>query len=130
MRAVQAFLLKVVINAVAIWAAAAIVPGVSVHDGGTAKNVLTLIVLGAIFGVVNAVIKPVVKFFAMPFYIVTLGLMAFVVNALMLRLVSWLSGELGIGFTIDDFFWSAIGAAVVVSLVSMILHVVVPDPKD
>jgi putative membrane protein len=130
MPAVQPFLIKVLINAVAIWVAAAIVPGVTVTDGGLLENVLTLAAVGAIFGVVNAVIKPIVKILSLPLYIVTLGLMAFVVNALMLVLVSWLSGVLGIGFSIDDFFWSAIGAAVVVSLVSLVLHVVLPDGKD
>ncbi|GAB3241397.1 phage holin family protein [Kineosporia babensis] len=120
-------LIKVVVNAVAIWVATAIVPGVEVSGGDTGQTVLTLLVVGAIFGVVNAVIKPVVKLFSFPFYILTLGLFAFVVNALMLELVAWLSDQLSISFTIDDFFWSAIGAAVVVTLVSMVLNLALPD---
>lgn len=126
----QAFLVKVLVNAAAIWVAAAIVPGVDITDGDLLENVLTLLVVGAIFGVVNAVIKPVVKVLTLPIYLLTLGLMAFVVNALMLEIVAWLAGEIGIPFTIDDFFWSAIGAAVVVTVVSMVLNVVVPDGKD
>ncbi len=120
-------LIKVVVNAVAIWVATAIVPGVEVTGGDTGETVLTLLVVGAIFGVVNAIIKPVVKLFSFPFYILTLGLFAFVVNALMLELVAWLSDQLSISFTIDDFFWSAIGAAVVVTFVSMVLNLVLPD---
>ena len=122
-------LIKVVVNAVAIWVAAAVVPGVVVSDGdaGLGRTIVTLLIVGAIFGVVNAIIKPVVKLFSLPFYVLTLGLFAFVVNALMLLLVSWLADQLDISFHIDDFFWSAIGAAVVVTFVSMVLNLVLPD---
>jgi len=123
------FLIKVVVNAVAIWVATVIVPGVTVSESGdsTGDTILTLLVIGLLFGIVNAVIKPVVKLLAFPFYILTLGLLAFVVNAAMLELVSWLSGKFDITFEIDDFFWSAILAAIVVSLVSMALNLVLPD---
>ena len=122
-------IVKVVVNAVAIWVAAAGVPGVIVSDGDAnlGRKIITLLVVGAIFGVVNALIKPIVKLFAFPFYILTLGLFAFVVIALMLMLVSWLSDQLNISFHIDDFFWSAIGAAIVVTFVSMVLNLVLPD---
>lgn len=126
------FLIKIVVNAVAIWAAAAIVPGVVVAEDGDdlGRTVLTLLVIGLIFGIVNAFIKPVVKLLTLPFYILTLGLLSFIVNALMLELVSWISGEIGITFEIDDFFWSAILAAIVVSLVSLALNIVLPDDDD
>lgn len=120
-------LIKVLVNAVAIWVATAVIPGVEVSGNGTGRTVLTLIIVGAIFGVVNAIIKPVVALFSFPFYILTLGLFAFVVNALMLEIVAWLSDQLDISFTIDDFFWSAIGAAVVVTFVNMVLNLVLPD---
>jgi putative membrane protein len=89
--------------------------------------VLTLVVVGAIFAVVNTLVKPIVKLFSLPFYVLTLGLFAFIVNAFMLEIVSWLSGKLDISFHIDDFFWSAIGAAIVVTFVSMVLNLVLPD---
>ena len=122
-------LIKIVVNAVAIWVAAAVVQGVEVTAPGddAGRTALTLLVVGALFGVVNAVIKPIVKLFSLPFYILTLGLFGFIVNALMLELVAWLSDRIGISFTIDDFFWSAILAAVVVTLVSWALDVVLPD---
>jgi putative membrane protein len=122
-------LIKIVVNAVAIWVATAVVPGVVVSEGeaGLGRKIVTLLVVGAIFGVVNVLIKPIVKLFSLPFYILTLGLFAFVVNALMLMLVSWLSEQLDISFHIDDFFWSAIGAAVVVTLVSMVLNLVLDN---
>lgn len=119
--------MKIVINAVAVWVASLIVPGVHVGGGDTGRTVVTLLVVGLLFGLVNAIIKPVVKFFAFPFYILTLGLLAFVVNAAMLELAAWLSGKLDIAFSIDRFFWSAILAAIVVSIVSLLLNVVLPD---
>lgn len=126
------FLIKIVVNAVAIWVAAAIVPGVVVaeENDSIGRTVLTLLVIGLIFGLVNAVIKPVVTLFALPFYILTLGLLSFIVNALLLELVAWISDQLGFTFEIDDFFWSAILAAIVVSLVSLALNLVLPDNDD
>ena len=126
----RSVLVKIAVNAVAIWVAALVVPGVDVSGEGAARTIATVAVVGALFGLVNAFIKPVVKFFSFPFYILTLGLFAFVVNALMLELVSWISGKIGISFHIDAFFWSAIGAAVVVTFVSMVLNLVMPDPSD
>ena len=122
-------IIKIVVNAVAIWVATAVVPGVEISEGdaGLGDKIVTLLVVGAIFGLVNAVIKPIVKLFALPFYVLTLGLFAFIVNAAMLMLVSWLADQLGISFHIEDFFWSAIGAAVVVTFVSMVLNLVLPD---
>jgi putative membrane protein len=122
-------IIKIVVNAVAIWVATAVVPGVRISEGDASlgRKIITLLVVGAIFGVVNAVIKPIVKLFSFPFYILTLGLFAFVVNALMLMLASWLAEQLDISFHIDDFFWSAIGAAIVVTFVSMVLNLVLPD---
>jgi putative membrane protein len=124
---VEQLIVKIVVNAVAIWVATAVVPGVEVSGDGLGRTIITLLVVGAIFGVVNALIKPIVKLFSFPFYLLTLGLFAFVVNAFMLQIVSWLSGKLNISFHIDDFFWSALGAAVVVTFVSMVLNLVVPD---
>ena len=62
--------------------------------------------------------------------VLTLGLFTLVVNALMLELTSWLAGNLGLGFHVDSFFWSAVLGAVVVTIVSMVLNVVVPDASD
>jgi putative membrane protein len=124
---VKPLAVKIVVNAVAIWVATAVVPGVDVSGHGFGRTVLTLLVVGALFGIVNALVKPIVKLFALPFYILTLGLFAFVVNAFMLQIVSWLSDKLSISFHIDHFFWSAIGAAIVVTFVSMVLNLVLPD---
>ncbi|MBA3339103.1 MAG: phage holin family protein [Geodermatophilaceae bacterium] len=125
------FLIKVAVNAVAIWLATLVIQGIGVSaqsgDTGAVENIVTFLVLGLIFGLVNAVIKPVVKLLSLPFYIVTLGLFAFLVNAFMLQITEWISEATPLTFYIDDFFWDAILAAVVITFVSMILNLILPD---
>ncbi len=123
----RSIITKVVINALAIWIATLVVPNVDVGGGSLGNRLLTLLVVGALFGLINTFIKPVVKLFTLPLYLLTLGLISFVVNALMLKIVEWLSGKIGIAFDAGPFFWSTLGAAVVVTFVSMILNVTVPD---
>lgn len=123
----RAVVVRIGINALAIWVAALVVPDVRVTEGSASQVLLTLLLLGALFGVVNAFIKPVVMFFSLPFYVLTLGLFALVVNALMLKLLEWISGSLNIGFTAGPFFWSTVLAAIVVSLVSTLANLFVPE---
>ncbi len=130
MPAVRGILTKIVINALAIWIATLVIPNVSVEGGGLGRQIGSLVVVGALFGLINTFIKPVVKFFSFPFYLLTLGLFAFIVNALMLEIVDWLSDKIGISFETGPFFWSTLGAAVVVTFVAMILNVLVPDDDD
>jgi putative membrane protein len=124
---VRGIITKVVINAFAIWIATLVVPKVDVGGSTLGNRLLTLLIVGALFGVINAFIKPVVKLFTLPLYLLTLGLFTFVVNALMLKIVEWLSDKIGITFDAGPFFWSTLGAAVVVTFVSLILNVTVPD---
>jgi putative membrane protein len=124
---VRSVVTKVAINAVSIWIATLVIPGVSVGGGSLGQQVLTLVIVGVLFGLINTFIEPVVKLFTLPLYWFTLGLVSFVVNALMLKIVEWLSGRIGIAFDAGPFFWSTLGAAVIVTFVSMILHVIVPD---
>lgn len=126
----RSFLIKVGVNAVAIWVATLVVDGIDVGgaaDEGAAEQVLTFVVVGAIFGLVNAVLKPVVKLLTLPFYVLTLGLFTFVVNALMLQVTSWIAEATPLTFQIEDFFWTAVLGAVVVTFVSMLLNLLVPD---
>jgi putative membrane protein len=124
----RSFAIKVVVNAIAIWIAT-LVTGISVSGGSntTTGKILTFLFIGLLFGLVNAVVKPVVKLFTFPFYVLTLGLITFIVNALMLELTAWLSKHTSLQLHIDDFFWQAIGAALVVSFVSLVLNLVLPD---
>ncbi|RNI25413.1 phage holin family protein [Flexivirga caeni] len=123
------FLIKTGINAVALWIAAIVVPGITLAQDSktTGAKVLTIIVIAAVFGVINAVVKPIANFFSFPLIILTLGLFTFVVNAFMLQILSWLSDTLGLAFHINDFFWTAILGALVVSFVSMLINLLLPD---
>ncbi len=123
------FLIRVGINAVALWVAALVVPGVNLAENQTSwtTKVVTVVLVALLFGLVNAVIKPIVKFFSFPFVIVTLGLFTFIVNAFMLQITEWISDGIGLSFRIDSFFWDAIFAAIVITLVSWVLSVILPD---
>lgn len=123
------FLLKVVINAVAIWVATLVLDGLNVVSGDdTGQRVLVFLLVALLFGVVNAVVKPIVKLFALPLYILTLGLFTVVVNAAMLWLVAWLSEKSDYGLRIDN-FWTALIGALIISIVSFVLSLVVRDDR-
>lgn len=121
---------RVLVNAVALWIAAWILPGMAVTATGTSgletpnatvNTVLAFIFLGLVFGVVNALVKPVVKLLSLPVTILTLGLFTIVINAAMLWLTSWLSSYTPVHFTMDHFFWTAILAALIISFVSLLM---------
>jgi len=118
-----------VLNAVAVWIATLLVGGVDVTARTTAGNIATLLVVGAIFGLVNAVIKPVAQLLSLPLIILTLGVFALVVNALLFWLTAVVSNALGAPFEVDG-FWSAFWGAIVVGLASWLLSLVVKDPDD
>lgn len=119
-------LLRILINAAAIWLATQVLDGMEVVGGGdTTTTVVVLVVLGLLFGVVNAVVRPIVKAISFPLYVVTLGLFTLVVNALMLWLTAWLSEQTDYGLRIDDFGTAFLGA-LIVSVVSFVLNLVVP----
>ena len=117
------FLIRVLINAAALWVATVLVRGIAV--GGT-NMLATLVVVAVIFGVVNAVIKPILAVLTCPLYILSLGLFTFVVNALMLLLTSGIADALGLGFRVDG-FWTALLGAIVISLVSFVLSAFVRE---
>ncbi|WP_446666835.1 phage holin family protein [Flexivirga sp. B27] len=123
------FLIKTGINAVALWIAAIVVPGITLAQDSTTtgSKVLTIIIVAAVFGVINAIVKPIAHFLSFPLIFLTLGLFTFVVNAFMLQILSWLSDPLGLAFHIDDFFWTAILGALVVSFISMLINILLPD---
>jgi putative membrane protein len=119
-------LIRIVLNAVAVWVATLIVPGVDVTTDSTGKKILTLLVVAAILGLVNATIKPVAQLLSLPLTILTLGIFALVVNGLLFWLVAAVSDALGAPFHVDG-FWAGFWGAIVVSIVSWVLSVVVPD---
>jgi putative membrane protein len=116
-------LLRVVITMCAIYVASRFVPGIST-DG----SVLALAGVALVFAVVNEIVKPILSVLSLPFVVVTLGLFLLVINALMLMLTSKLSGALGLGFHVQGFgaaFWGGI----IISVVSTLLYVVIPEPR-
>lgn len=109
------FLVRLVVNAVALWLTTLIVSGVSVTafgDGGTTATVLTYLLVAFVFGLVNAVIGTLIRIVAFPVYILTLGLISFIVNAILLLIVAGISDAFGFGLEVESFGWGIVGAFV------------------
>ena len=123
------FILQLIISGIAIWLASLWIDGIEVESDGTWQNTLfVLAVVALIFTVVNTLVKPLVKILSLPLYVLTLGLFFLVVNALMLLLTGWLSGLVGVGLEVDG-FWTAVLGALVISVVTLILSLVVPGSR-
>lgn len=122
------FIVRVFINALALWVAAWLLPGielgseaaVEVSSNETVESVLSFLFVGLVFGIVNALVRPVVSLLSLPLTILTLGLFTIIINAGMLMLTSWLTSFTPINFVVDDFFWTAILGAIIISLVSLV----------
>jgi putative membrane protein len=126
---VKNFLIRVVVNGLALWVAALVIPGVRLANGDSSwtNKLLTVLFVALVFGVINAFVKPIVKLLSLPFIVLTLGLFTFIVNAFMLQITEWICEWLNLDFSIDDFFWDAVLAAVVITFVSWLLNIVLPD---
>jgi len=119
------FLFRVGTTGLALWVVTLLVPGVGFVGGDTTlQKIGIVLVVAVIFGLVNAVIKPVVALLSIPLYILTLGLFHIVVNALMLWITAWITEHTTHwGLQIDHFWWTAIWAAVVLSIVGWVLSI-------
>jgi putative membrane protein len=124
-----ALVIRVAVIAVSLWVATLIVPGIDNTAGSTTSRVGTLVAVALIFGLINAVLKPLIKVVGCPFYILTLGLFGLVVNALLFLLVGAIADGIGLPFTVDG-FWAAFLGAIVVSVVGFVLHILIPDRLD
>lgn len=122
-------IIRLLVNAIALAAASWLVSGITLQGATTGKRVLTLLIVAAIFGLVNAIVKPVVKVLSFPLLILTLGLLTFVINAVMLWLTSWITGKLDVQFHVDG-FWAALWGALIISVVGMLINVVLPDKAE
>ncbi|MCU1439373.1 MAG: phage holin family protein [Rhodoglobus sp.] len=128
-------LVRLLINALALWLTTLIVPGVHVvpfAPGGTLETVLTFLLVAAIFGIVNGIIGNLIRIVAFPLYVLTLGLIALIVNGLLLLLVAWLSSLFGFGLVVDGFWWGVLGALVlglISWLIGIVLRPIVGRPK-
>lgn len=119
------FLVRLVVNAIALWVAVQIVPGLA-YEGGP----VALIVVALIFGVVNALVRPLLLLLTCPLVVLTLGLFILVVNTAMLWLTIQLSGSLGLSFSSTDGFLSIFFGSIIISVVSAILNIFIREDSD
>ena len=117
-----------VVSAAALAVATWVVPGIQLLAGSDWSKTGTLLGVAAIFGVINAVLKPLIKVIGCAFYVLTLGLAALVVNGLLLWLTSVIAGDLTLPFHVTG-FWPAFWGAIIVGLVSWVLHLVIGDGR-
>ena len=127
--------MRVIINGLALWIASWLLPGLDISTTATTEAVaktgvnqgtdaagivLAYLFIGLIFGLVNAFVRPIVSFLSLPITILTLGLFTVVINAAMLYLTSWISSYTPVHFTIDSFFWTALLAAIIITVISLV----------
>ncbi|MFC9154349.1 phage holin family protein [Streptomyces bauhiniae] len=119
-------LVKTIANAGALAVAVWLLDKITLTGDSTGKKVGTLIVVALVFGLVNLLVKPVVKVLTFPLFILTLGLITLIVNALMLLLTSWVCGQLDLSFHVEG-FWTAVLGGLIISIVSWALNLVLPE---
>ncbi|HEV2088732.1 MAG TPA: phage holin family protein [Cryptosporangiaceae bacterium] len=124
----MSILIKVLVTAVALWAST-VLDGIGLRGDSIWVNAGTLLVVAVIFGVLNAILKPIIKTVGCGLYVLTLGLIGLVVNALLFLLVGWLSEQFKLPFEVDG-FWAGFWGAIIVTVVSFLLHLVIPDSSD
>ena len=121
-------LVRIVVNAVALAVATWLLGGITLTGTSDTERAVSLVLVAAVFGVVNAVVRPVLKLLSLPFIILTLGLLLLVINGLMLLLTGWLSEQLGLGFEVDGFGTAVLGA-LVVTVVTWAVELVLPEDR-
>ena len=116
------------VNALALGVAVWLFDGITLSGESDTNRAIELVVVGAIFGLVNMIVRPIVNLLSLPLIVLTLGLMLLVVNALMLLLTSKIAGSLDLSFHVDG-FWVALWGSIVISIASMILNAIFPSPS-
>ena len=122
-------IIRLLANAIALGVATWLVSGITLEGATTGRRVLTLLIVAAIFGVVNAIVKPILQLLSCALIALTLGLFLFVINAVMLLLTSWITGKLDVQFHVDG-FWSALLGSLIITFVGIVLNVVLPDKAE
>ncbi len=117
----KGLLIRVGATAVAFWLATLLIPGISLDTESISETILTLILVAVIFGVVNGVLQPIIKTVGCGFYLLTLGLIALVVNGLLFLLTGWIADQAGLPFDVDGFWPAAVLGALFVGIVTWIL---------
>jgi len=122
-------LIRLAVSAVALWITTLILHGIQINASSALTKVGTLIVVAVIFGIVNAVLRPIIKVLGCWAYVLTLGLIALIVNGALLMLTSWIAGHLNLPFHVDRFWPTAVFGALLIGIISWVLNLIVPD-KD
>jgi putative membrane protein len=122
-------IVRLLASAVALAVAAGLVDGISVGPGTDRERALTLLGVAIIFGLVNAIVRPILRLLTLPLVVLTLGLFLLVLNALMLLLTEWIAEQLDLAFQVDG-FWSALLGGLIVTVVSFLINIVVPDKYE
>jgi putative membrane protein len=123
-------IIRLVITAVALWLSTLLINGISLTAATVPSKIGTLLAVAVIFGIVNAILRPIIKTVGCAFYILTLGLIAILVNGLLFLLTSWIAGRFDLPFHVTSFWPSAVLGAVLVGIVSWVLNMLVPDGGD
>jgi putative membrane protein len=123
-------LIRLVITAISLWIATVVIDGIRLTTDSLGGQIGALLAVAAIFGIVNAVLRPIIKTIGCGLYVLTLGLISLVINGLLFLLVSWIAGQFDLPFHVDDFWPSAILGALLVGVVSWVLNMLVPDGGD
>ncbi|QRV02305.1 phage holin family protein [Arcanobacterium phocisimile] len=131
------FVIRILSNALALWVTTLLFSGFALREpvidslatlDPQVRTIIALLVGGLILSLVNAFVRPIVKLLSLPIYILTLGLFFVVVNAAMLMLTSWISGQVGVGIAVDSFVW-AIAGGIVISVVNTALEILIPNKR-
>jgi putative membrane protein len=122
-------MLRLLANMGALALATWLLSGITLTAPTTERKVLTLLIVALIFGVVNAIVKPIFTLVTAVAVVLTLGLFLIVINALMLLLTSWLSEQFNLGWSVEG-FWTAVLGALIVSIVSFVLNAFIPDKDE
>ena len=122
--------IRLCISALALWISTLVISGITLGGGSVPAKVGTVFAVAIIFGLVNAILRPIIKTIGCMFYVLTLGLVAIVVNALLFMLTSWIAGQLDLPFNVANFWPSAVLGALLVGIISWVLNLLVPDGKD
>lgn len=121
--------IRLLVNAIALAVAAWLLDGITVEGSTGTRRIIILVVVAAIFGLVNTFIKPLATILSLPFIVLTLGLLIFVINALMLLLTSWIAGIVDVPFHVEGFGTALVGA-LIITVVSWLLNVILPDKLE
>ncbi|MCX4387173.1 phage holin family protein [Micromonospora peucetia] len=120
----KGLLIRLGSTALAFWLATLLIPGITLDTASAGEAVITLVLVAVIFGVVNAVLQPIIKTVGCGFYLLTLGLIALVVNGLLFLFTSWIADQVGLPFHVDSFWPEAVLGALFVGIVTWILGAV------